>query len=133
VREVRIRVRYGETDQMGVAYHGSYVAYFECARTELLRASGITYSQMERDGYFLVVTEMRIRYRASAHYDDELAITARVVDHGPATVRFAYEVRREPDPAVLVEGDTELACVGLDRRPRRLPPAVADRLGRALR
>lgn len=130
-REVKVRVRYGETDQMGVAYHGSYVAFFECARTEFLRAEGIRYRDLEERGTFLVVTDIRIRYRSPALYDDELAVSAFVLDHGPATVRFGYEVRREPSPELLVEGETVLACVGRDRRPQRLPPEVVEKLRRA--
>ncbi|HKE00232.1 MAG TPA: thioesterase family protein [Planctomycetota bacterium] len=131
-REARVRVRYGETDQMGVVYHGSYVPYFECARTEFLRAEGITYREMEERGFFLVVTELEIRFRASARYDDLLTVAARVESLGPATVRFAYEVRREPDPIVLVEGATVLACLDAERRPRRFPADVAERLRGAL-
>jgi len=129
-REVVVRVRYGETDQMGVVYHGSYIAYFECARTEFLRAEGIRYRDMEGEGYFLVVTEVGIRYRSPGRYDDELRVAARVVEHGPASVRFAYEVRREREAELLVEGETLLACVGEDRRPRRLPPDVIEKLKR---
>ena len=118
-----IRVRYGETDQMGVVYHANYLLYFETARTELLRSSGVAYRELEEQGIFLVVTEAACQYRAPARYDEVLRITARVGGVGKARVRFDYVVRGA-DGRLLTEGHTELASVDRDKRPVRLPPEV---------
>ena len=125
--ETRLRVRYGETDQMGVVYHPNYFLYFETGRTELMRASGVTYSEMEKSGIFLVVTEASCRYRAAARYDQELKVVTRVEDVRKATVRFSYRVLG-PDGALLVEGSTELASVDASKSPVRLPREVAELL-----
>jgi acyl-CoA thioester hydrolase len=131
VRTVRFRVRYDETDQGRVVYHSKYLHYFETGRTEWLREEGLRYRDLEDSGTFLVVTEANLRYRASARYDDELVVRTWVTQVSPAAVRFAYEVLREPDQTLLVEGETKLACVGADFRPKRFPSDVAARLGRA--
>ena len=124
---VTTRVRYGETDQMGVVYHAHYLAYFEMARTELLRSAGLAYSEMERRGIFLVVTEASCRYRSPARYDEVLQVRARVAGRGKASVRFEYDIRAE-DGRLVAEGHTELASVDGRKRPTRLPDAVADLL-----
>ncbi len=121
---VTTRVRYGETDQMGVVYHAHYLQYFEMGRTELLRAAGLAYGELERRGVFLVVTEARCRYRSAARYDEVLRIETRVAGLGKASVRFAYEVRGE-DGRAVADGHTELATVDARKRPRRLPGEVA--------
>lgn len=120
---VRVRVRYGETDQMGVVYHPNYLLYFETARTELLRAAGVVYADLEKSGLFLVVTEASCVYRAPARYDEELQVETRVDHVGKATIGFAYRVLG-PSGALLVEGRTVLASVDRDKRPMRLPDAV---------
>lgn len=125
---VTARVRYGETDQMGVVYHARYLEYFETARTELLRAAGLAYAEMERRGIFLVVTEAACRYRSPAHYDDILRIRARVAALGKASVRFEYDIRREGHGSLVAEGHTELASVDARKRPVRLPEEVAGLL-----
>lgn len=131
VREVRQRVRYHETDQGRVVYHSNYLYYFETGRTEFLREEGLRYRDLEDAGHFLVVVDAKVRYRASARYDDEIRVRTRVTQVTPVTVTFAYEVLREPGSVLLVDGETKLACVGTDFRPKRLPPDVATRLGRA--
>src|SRR5436190_12114631 len=87
---VTVRVRYGETDQMGVVYHPNYFLYFETGRTELMRASGVAYCELEKSGIFLVVTQASCRYRAAARYDQELRIVTRVDEVRKATVTFSY-------------------------------------------
>jgi acyl-CoA thioester hydrolase len=122
------RVRYGETDQMGVVYHANYFLYFELGRTELMRAAGFPYAELERRGVFLVVTDAGCRYRAPARYDEELRIDTRVARLGKATVRFEYEVRGAED-RLLAEGHTELAAVDRStKEPVRLPEEIAARL-----
>jgi acyl-CoA thioester hydrolase len=125
---VAVRVRYGETDQMGVVYHARYLEYFETARTELLRTAGLAYAEMERRGIFLVVTEAACRYRSPARYDDVLRVRARVAALGKASVRFEYDLRTEDDGRLVAEGHTELASVDARKRPVRLPEDVAGLL-----
>jgi acyl-CoA thioester hydrolase len=121
---VTVRVRYGETDQMGVVYHPNYLLYFETGRTELMRASGVTYSEMEKSGIFLVVTETSCKYRAAAKYDQELKVVTKVDSVGKATIRFSYRVLG-PDGALLAEGHTELASVDASKNPVRMPKEIA--------
>jgi acyl-CoA thioester hydrolase len=125
---VTTRVRYGETDQMGVVYHANYFLYFELGRTELLRAAGFAYSELERRGIYLVVTEAACRFRSPARYDQELRIVTRVGRLGKARVRFEYSVLG-PEGERLAEGHTELASVDrATQQPVRLPEEVASRL-----
>jgi len=121
---VTTRVRYGETDQMGVVYHSNYFLYFEMGRTDLLRAAGLAYADLERRGLYLVVTEASCRYRSAARYDEILRIETRVAGLGKASVRFEYAVRAE-DGRLVAEGGTDLASVDAGKKPVRLPPEVA--------
>jgi acyl-CoA thioester hydrolase len=124
---VTVRVRYGETDQGGVVYHPNYFLYFEAGRTELLRAAGVVYSELEKSGVFLVVTEASCTYRSAARYDEELRVVAKVDHVGKATVGFSYRVLG-PTGALLAEGRTILASVDSAKNPVRLPKTVADLL-----
>jgi acyl-CoA thioester hydrolase len=117
----RVRVRYAETDQMGVAYHGNYFAWFEVGRTDLLRVLGLTYKELERDGLRLPVIEAQARFLRPAYYDDVLDIRTRVASLRGARLAFAYEVRRDGADAPLATGSTSHAAVDLAGRPRRLP------------
>ena len=90
----RVRVRYAETDQMGVAYHGDYFAWFEVGRTDLLRTLGFTYRELERQGVRLPVIETHVRYLQPAYYDDELEIHTRLTRMSGARLAFSYEVHR---------------------------------------
>jgi acyl-CoA thioester hydrolase len=130
--EHRLRVRYGETDQMGVVYHANYLVYMEEGRTRLMEALGCSYARLERDGWLLVVRKAELRYRASARYDEQLVVRSAVERLGGASVRFVYEVVREADGTLLAEGMTELACVdrrGDEPRPALLPERVRELLG----
>jgi acyl-CoA thioester hydrolase len=122
----RVRVRYCETDRMAIAHHGSYVAWFEEARTEWLRARGKTYRQMEDEGNLLQVVEFVCRYHKPVDYDEVVAIAIRVVEPGKAAVVLEYECRRQRDDEVCATGRTKLACVGRDGKLRRLPSELAD-------
>jgi acyl-CoA thioester hydrolase len=124
---VTVRVRYGETDQGGVVYHPNYFLYFEAGRTELLRAAGVVYSELEKSGVFLVVTEASCTYRSAARYDEELRVVTKVDHVGKATVGFSYRVLG-PTGALLAEGRTVLASVDSAKNPVRLPKTVADLL-----
>ena len=124
--EIRVRVRYGECDPQRVAHHGSYVAWLEEARTELLRRGGISYADMEAAGRFLVVAKMEIRYQSAARYDDVLVVLARVTGGGRARIDHDYEVWRDEGDGrgrseLLVSASTILACVDDTGRPVALP------------
>lgn len=120
---VHTRPRYGEVDQMGVVHHKNYLDYFELGRTEMLRARGLPYTELERRGFRLVVTELGSRYRAGAAYDQELRIRTRVAEIGHVTVRFEYRIENA-EGRLLVEGFTVLACLDANLRPARLPADV---------
>ena len=120
-----LRVRYAETDQMGFAYYGNYMAWFEVGRCEWLRSLGWSYRDLEvRDAIMLPVIEAHCEYRKPARYDDELLIRARADLASPLRIRFAYEVVRAADGAVLAVGHTVHASTDLSGRPKRLPTHV---------
>jgi len=129
VATTTVRVRYAETDQMGVAWHGEYLAWFEVGRTDLLRELGCTYRELEAQGLRLPVIEMRARFLRPARYDDVLEIRTLVTEMGRARMSFDYEVRREGTDGPLASGSTTHAAVDLDGRPRRLPEDLRRRLG----
>jgi acyl-CoA thioester hydrolase len=120
----RVRVRYAETDQMGVVYYANYFVWFEVGRTDLLRAMGGTYRQLESDGVFLPVIEAACTYSRPSHYDEDLEIRTRGELLSPIRVRFAYEVTRQSDGVLTATGHTVHAAVNRDGRPCRLPEPV---------
>jgi acyl-CoA thioester hydrolase len=122
----RLRVRYAETDRMGVVYHANYLVWFEVGRVEWIRQAGWTYREMEREGVALPVIEAHCEYRQPARYDDEIEITARGTLLSPARVRFDYEARRVPESTLLAQGHTVHAAVDPDGRPCKLPARVKD-------
>lgn len=129
--EHRLRVRYAETDQMGVVYHANYLVYMEEGRTRLMAALGASYAELERQGWGLVVRKAEVRYRAPARYDEELVVRTLVEEVRGASVSFAYQVARAEDGALLADGATQLACVRLDAeegRPRMLPDEIRELL-----
>ena len=109
---------------MGVAHHGSYVAWFEEARTEWLRRRGKSYRQMEDEGDLLQIVEFEARYQKPLDYDDEILIRVRVAERSKVSVVLEYEVRRADDGVVVTLGRTKLACVGPDGKLRRLPKEI---------
>jgi acyl-CoA thioester hydrolase len=119
-----LRVRYAETDQMGVAHHAEYFAWFEVGRTDLLRSCGCTYRDLETQGLHFPVIEARARYLRPAYYDDVLEIRTRVASVSGARVAFDYAVHREGTEGPLATAFTEHAAVDGRGRPRRLPEAV---------
>jgi acyl-CoA thioester hydrolase len=126
VRRTRLRVRYAETDRMGVVYHAHYLVWFEVGRVEWIRQAGWSYREMELEGLALPVIEARCEYRQPARYDDEIEITASGTLLTPARVRFDYEARRWPDNTLLARGHTVHASVDPDGRPCKLPDRVKD-------
>jgi acyl-CoA thioester hydrolase len=127
--EAKLRVIYGDTDQMGVVYYANYFRYFEFSRAEYLRTQGWSYRQMEADGALLPVVDAQCSYKAPARYEDLLTIRARVTELRRASVVFGYEISRE-DGVLLATGRTVHACVGKDGRPTRIPGTFLDFLRR---
>jgi len=120
----RVRVRYAETDNMGVVYYANYFVWFEVGRTDLLRESGWTYRDMEREGFALPVIEAHCAYRESAKYDDEIEVRTNGTLLSPVRVQFTYEVVRIADGAMLATGTTVHATLDRAGRPCRLPARV---------
>jgi acyl-CoA thioester hydrolase len=117
-----VRVRYAETDQMGVVYHGNFFIWFEVGRVELLRQMGFEYKRMElEDDCFIVVAEARCRYLKPARYDDVLRIQTRVAESGNRIVRFAYEVFHDAGNELLATGETVHVICNRQGKPRTLP------------
>lgn len=107
VNETRLRVRYAETDQMGVVYHSNHLIWFEIGRVELLRDLGFSYRDMEReDGRYIAVAEAKCRYRAPVFYDDEVIVRTRLKNVRESVVHFGYELVRADNGALLAEGET---------------------------
>ena len=126
--EARVRVIYGDTDQMGVVYYANYFRYFEFARSEYFRARGGSYQDLEREGRFLPVVEASCSYRGSARYDDLLVIRTEISELRRASLTFAYELRRQSEERILCIGRTVHACIGSNGKPVRIPEQLANLL-----
>lgn len=122
--EARLRVIYGDTDQMGVVYYANYFRYFEFSRSEYFRSKGGSYRELERRGLLLPVVEATCSYKASAKYDDVLVVRAWVSELKRASLTFSYEIRREGEERVLATGRTVHACITREGKPVRLPEEV---------
>ena len=119
--ETKIRVEYHHTDQMGVVHHSNYVKFFEVARTEWLRASGLTYAEMERRGVMMPIVDVAVKYRNPALYEELISVTAFVDESPKARMVFRYEVRGE-DGREIASGSTTLGFIDKEtRRPMRAP------------
>ncbi len=122
-----VRVRYAETDKMGVVYYANYLIWFEIGRTDWLRHTGWDYRAMEEEaGIQLPVIEAHCQYRQGARYDDEIEIRTRATKLSPVRVQFDYEVARRADNAVLATGYTVHAAIDRRGRPMRMPDRVKD-------
>jgi acyl-CoA thioester hydrolase len=117
--EIEIRVRYQETDGQGRVHHANYLTWFELARVEMLRASGVSYKQLEQDGILLVVAEMHCRYYIPAEFDDVLHVRVTTLKAKGARVEHRYEVRRGDQ--LLVDATSTIACIDRTGRVTRLP------------
>ncbi|MGH9512454.1 MAG: acyl-CoA thioesterase [Terriglobales bacterium] len=107
ISETRLRVRYAETDKMGVVYHANHFIWFEIGRVEFLRQIGFSYREMEeKDQCFIAVVDARCRYKAPAHYDDQIAIRTHLKNVRESAIHFGYEIIREDDGLLLAEGET---------------------------
>jgi acyl-CoA thioester hydrolase len=119
--DISVRVRYAETDQMGVAYYANHLVWFELGRTELFRQRGYAYRELEeQEGYFLIVAEVRCRYHSPARYDEVLTVRTRVKEARTRVVAFTYEILAE-DGRKVATGETLHVVTDRQGRPRTLP------------
>jgi acyl-CoA thioester hydrolase len=122
VNETRLRVRYAETDQMGVVYHSNHFVWFEIGRVELLRQLGFSYRDMEsKDDRFIAVAEAKCRYRAPVRYDEEIVVRTEMLNVRDSVVRFGYELRRLDDGTLLAEGETTHIVTDAEMKIAELP------------
>jgi acyl-CoA thioester hydrolase len=122
--EITIRVRYAETDRMGLLHHANYLVYFEQGRTELLRSLGVSYKDLEDQGYLLVLTKVQVRYRSPARYDDLLTLRTTVTRTTTVKIEHRYELFR--DGQLLAEGESTLGCVSREGRVQMLPAFLTE-------
>jgi acyl-CoA thioester hydrolase len=128
--ETRLRVRYAETDQMGVVYHANFVVWFEVGRVELLRQLGFRYRDMERnDDCHIAVVDVRCRYKAPARYDDEIVIRTELKNVRESLLHFGYEIMRAEDKTLLAEGETTHIVVNRNFERTTLPEKYSRILG----
>jgi acyl-CoA thioester hydrolase len=135
IGEVKIRVRYAETDQMGVVYHANFFVWFEVGRVEFLRAMGFSYREMEEnDACFIAVVDARCRYKAPAHYDDEITVRTSLKNVRESVIHFGYELVRVSDGTLLAEGETMHVVTDAEMKRRTIPEkymqAFRDAAGR---
>jgi acyl-CoA thioester hydrolase len=124
--QIPIRVRYGETDQMGVVHHGNYALYIEMGRIEWLRKLGISYKKMEEEGIMLPVISMQLNFKKSARYDDVIKVKTELKKMPTATIEFDYEITNENDE-IITTANTVLAFIDIKRnKPIRAPKYILD-------
>lgn len=132
--ETRIRVRYVETDQMGVVYHSNFFIWFEVGRVELLRQLGFTYKEMEQqDRCYIAVVDARCRFKAPARYDEEITIRTHLKNTRESLIHFGYEAIRESDGTLLAEGETTHIVTDANMSKRALPEKYQERFRSAVR
>jgi acyl-CoA thioester hydrolase len=120
--EAWVRVRYAETDQMGVVYHANYLVWMEIGRVEYCRSAGLRYKDFEREAELqLAVVEVQCRYRSPARYDEQIVIRTSVGESNPRLVRFDYEIRNAENAQALAAGFTRHIFLGRDGKPKKLP------------
>jgi len=127
--ETEIRVRYAETDQMGIVHHSNYLVWFELGRSEFCRARGFSYKDMEeKDNALMVVAESYVRYKSPAYYEDVLKIRTRLSEVRSRSIRFMYEIFRDSDKTLLAEGETLHVVTDIDKKVRMLPESYKKML-----
>lgn len=132
VFETKLRVRYAETDQMGVVYHSNYIVWFEVGRVELLRALGFSYREMEQqDGTHLAVADVSCRFKVPAHYDDVISIRTRLLNVRESLVHFRYEIVREEDQMLLAVGESAHLVLDAAFKRSRMPDKYLQPLRKA--
>jgi len=130
--EARFRVRYAETDKMGVVYNSNYLIWFELGRVELMRDLGSSYREMEDDGYMLPVAEASCRFKDAAAYDDEILIRTRIVRLRRSLIQFNYEIYRAEDLKLLATGTTTHFVTGFDKQRKPLSDRYMSQFERAV-
>ena len=128
ITAIEHRVNYSETDQMGLVYHANYVIWLDMARTEHLRGTGVTYKEMEGQGVYLAVTDLQLRYRRAAHYDDLVRVRCWVREVASRRVTFGYAVERVGTGELLATAQTSLMALDRGHAPTRIPEHVRDLL-----
>ena len=127
--ETEIRVRYAETDQMGIVHHANYLIWFEAGRSDICRAKGFSYKDMEEEeNALMVVAETYCRYKSPAYYEDILTVRTKVGEIRSRSLRFFYEIYRASDDALIAEGETLHLVTDQDKKVRRMPEAYKNRL-----
>ncbi len=119
--DVDLRVRYAETDQMGVAYYANYLVWFEVGRSEFCRKRGFRYGDLEALGYKLVVTDVHCRYRNSARYDETVIVRTKLKGVNKRMITFGYEILRKDQEEVIAEGETRHICIDAKGKTKSLP------------
>jgi acyl-CoA thioester hydrolase len=132
VSESRLRVRYAETDQMGVVYHSNYFIWFEVGRVELMRQLGVSYRDMEQEGCLIAVVDAHCRYKSPARYDDELIVRTHLKKIRESLVHFSYELLRSGEDALLAEGDTTHIVIDRQMNVVPLPEKYIETFRRAM-
>jgi acyl-CoA thioester hydrolase len=131
--EVRLRVRYAETDQMGVVYHANHLIWFEVGRVEFLRQLGFSYRDIEKeDECFIAVVDVRCRYKAPTHYDDEVIVRTHLKNVRESLVHFGYELVRASDAVLLAEGETTHVVTDANMKKRAIPEKYAKAFREAM-
>jgi acyl-CoA thioester hydrolase len=125
--ETPVRVRYAETDRMGIVYHAHYIVWFEIGRTNYCRAAGMPYRAMEESGLWILVTAVDCRYRGPARYDDEVRVRAELTELASRGLRFGYEIVGDGG-RLLAEGSTRHVFADAQGRPRRAPADILETL-----
>jgi len=126
--ETEIRVRYAETDKMGIVHHSNYLIWFEAGRSELCRSRGFSYKEMEDDNALMVVAESYVRYKSPAFYEDILTVRTRVAEVRSRSIRFIYEIVRESDDTLLAEGETLHLVTDENKKVKLIPEIYRERL-----
>ncbi len=127
--ETEIRVRYAETDKMGIVHHSNYLIWFEAGRSDLCRARGFSYKEMEdRDNALMVVAESYVRYKSPAFYEDVLSVRTQVAEVRSRSIRFIYEIVRESDKTLLAEGETLHLVTDENKKVRLIPESYKEML-----
>ena len=126
--DMEVRVRYAETDKMGVAYYANYFVWFEVGRAELCRRKGFSYADLEALGFILVVTDAHCHYRSSAKYDEVIVIRTRLKGINKRMITFGYQLLRKESEEILAEGETRHLSIGPNGRPKSLPDPFLDLL-----
>ena len=128
INQISFRVRYGETDQMGVVYHGNYAQYLEMGRVEWLRALGFSYKKMEEEGVMLPVISLQINFKKSAVYDDLIRVVTILKKRPSVKIEFDYKIYNEADE-ILIEAHTVLAFINKKtKRPMKCPEAILEKI-----